>query len=207
MSAPELPVLQPLELPVVGGDPQERADAARNREKVLCAAARLFSRHGADQVSMEAVAAEAGVGKGTLFRRFGDRATLARAVLGETERRLQEDMIRGPAPLGPGAPPAERLCAFGRAYLQFLESHGPTMVAAEFGPYFHGPPYVFYRTHVAMLLRDAGMGSRADYLSDVLMAPLAASTFVYQREAREFSVNELADGYADLVNRILATDS
>ena len=63
--------------------PKERADAARNRAKVLEAAAELFARHGVESVSMDAVAAAAGVGKGTLFRRFGDKAGLAVALLDE----------------------------------------------------------------------------------------------------------------------------
>jgi AcrR family transcriptional regulator len=157
-------------------------------------------------VSMEAIATHAGVGKGTLFRRFGDRASLARAVLGENERRLQEEIIRGPAPLGPGAPPVERLSAFGAAYLEFLDTHGQLLVAAEFGsPGFRlvGPPYVFYRTHVTLLLREAGLGERAEYLSDVLLAPLAASTFRYQREVRGFELGRLADVYRDLVGRVV----
>jgi AcrR family transcriptional regulator len=54
---------------------------------------------------MDAVAAEAGVGKGTLFRRFGDRAGLAVALLDERERDLQAAVLSGPPPLGPGAPP------------------------------------------------------------------------------------------------------
>src|SRR3954469_21053940 len=112
-------------LPQIDAEPPERADAARNRERVLGAAARLFATHGPDCVTMEAVAAEAGVGKGTVFRRFGDRAGLARAILSEPESRLQEAMIRGPAPLGPGAPPVQRLVAFGRAYLEFLDVHAP----------------------------------------------------------------------------------
>lgn len=57
--------------------PRERADAARNRAKVLAAATKLFAEEGVEAVSMDAVAAEAGVGKGTLFRRFGDKAGLA----------------------------------------------------------------------------------------------------------------------------------
>jgi AcrR family transcriptional regulator len=201
----ELPVLQPLELPVVGSEPRERADAARNRQKVLEAAACLFAREGADRVSMEAVAAHAGVGKGTLFRRFGDRASLARAVLEETERKLQDALIRGPAPLGPGAPPAERLAAFGAAYLEFLERHGDLILAAEFGsPGFRlaHPVYAFYRTHVALLLREAGLGDRAEYLSDVLLAPLAASMFRYQRQVRGLELAALADEYRALVGRI-----
>src|ERR671931_1733787 len=98
-------------LPVLDAEPRERADAQRNREKVLCAAERLFASHGVDNVSMDAIAAEAGVGKGTLFRRFGDRAGLAQALLEEHTVELQEGLIRGPAPLGPGAPPQERLKA------------------------------------------------------------------------------------------------
>src|SRR4051794_21084817 len=88
--------------------PKERADAARNRVKVLDAAARLFAEQGVDAVSMDAIATEAGVGKGTLFRRFGDKAGLAVALLDERERVLQEAILRGPAPLGPGAAGPER---------------------------------------------------------------------------------------------------
>src|SRR5205823_13951986 len=99
--------------------------------RVLAAACKLFTEQGAANVSMDAVAAQAGVGKGTLFRRFGDRASLARAVISEYEARLQDELIRGAPPLGPGAPARQRLEAFGPAYLEFLESHGDTLLAAE----------------------------------------------------------------------------
>jgi AcrR family transcriptional regulator len=206
---PELPLARParLELPVLGEAPRERADAARNRARILQAASRLFARDGVQHVSMEAVAAEAGVGKGTLFRRFGDRASLARAVVSEAERGLQDAMIRGPAPLGPGAPPQERLCAFGSAYLEFLESHGDILLAAEYGApgfRFLGPPYAMYRAHVAILLRQAACEQRAEFLADVLLAPLAASAFRYHRTVRGFSLRELDDAYRDLVGRILS---
>ena len=83
-----------VELPVLDAAPRVRADAERNREKVLCAAARLFGEHGVEAVSMDQIAAAAGVGKGTLFRRFGDRAGLAQALLHEHTSKLQEEMIR-----------------------------------------------------------------------------------------------------------------
>jgi AcrR family transcriptional regulator len=97
--------------------PRERADAARNRAAVLEAAATLFRAHGVAAVSMDAVAAAAGVGKGTLFRRFGDKAGLAVALLDARERELQEAILTGPAPLGPGAGgirPEERSDEIGR---------------------------------------------------------------------------------------------
>ncbi len=194
------------DLPLIGSEPSERSDAARNRRKVLEAASRLFECHGAANVSMEAVAAEAGVGKGTLFRRFGDRANLARSVLEAREIELQEGMIRGPAPLGPGAPPCERLYAFGRAYLDFLERHSDLILAAEFGsPSLRlvNPVYAMYRTHVTLLLQQHGVDERAEYLADVLLAPLSASTFRYHRDVRGMSVDELGDAYAELCRRVL----
>jgi AcrR family transcriptional regulator len=193
-------------LPVVDATRPERADAAENRRRVLAAACRLFADHGATNVSMDQVAAAAGVGKGTLFRRFGDRAGLARAVLSEHEAELQDALIRGAPPTGPGAPPRQRLLAFGRAYLAFLEANSDTLLAAEYGatPAIRqaSAPYAFYRTHVTLLLREAGC-TRADYLADVLLAPLSSATFKYQRELRELSVAELEDAYADLVGRLL----
>src|SRR4029077_13673359 len=121
--------LPSFDLPVVGNDPPERADAARNRRRILEAAERLFAEKGVSCTSMDAIAAEAGVGKGTLFRRFGDRASLVRAVIGDRERLFQDELIRGAAPLGPGAPPCERLIAFGAGMLDLLEEHADLLLA------------------------------------------------------------------------------
>jgi AcrR family transcriptional regulator len=205
----ELPTLPPssTDLPMLGEAPRERADAARNRQRVLAAASRLFERQGVEHTSMDAVAAAAGVGKGTLFRRFGDRASLARAVLSENERALQDALIRGPAPVGPGAAPRERLCAFGSAYLEFLEGHGDILLAAEDGApgfRFSGPPYAMYRAHVAILLREAACEQRAEFLADVLLAPLAASAFRYHRQIRDLPLATLDERYRSLVRRLLS---
>src|SRR3954453_8760516 len=101
----------------MSGARPERADAVRNREKILRAAAELFERDGVEAVSMDAVARAAGVSKGTLFHRFGSRAGPGRALLAEAERDPRAPLLRGPAPLGPGAPPAERVSAFLAAYV------------------------------------------------------------------------------------------
>lgn len=89
-----------------------RADALRNRETVLAAADALFARHeSARSVSMDDVAAAASVGKGTLFRRFGDRTGLIRAVFEARTDTLRQAVESGPAPLGPGAAPRQRVLA------------------------------------------------------------------------------------------------
>jgi AcrR family transcriptional regulator len=190
------------ELPVIETEAVERQDAARNRERILCAARRLFDERGAGCVSMDDVAEAAGVGKGTLFRRFGSRASLAAAVLSERERALQEAIIRGAPPLGPGAPATERLVAFGEAMLDMLEAHSELLLAAETGParYTH-PAYAVHRLHAALLLSEASPGCDAELLADSLLAGLGAELFVYLRQVREMPLDRLKDGWQALVER------
>ena len=197
----------PTALPLLGEERPERADAAENRRKVLAAAEALFARCDPSTVTMDAVAAEAGVGKGTLFRRFGDRAGLARAVLSERETVLQDAMLRGEPPLGPGAPPLERLIAFGEAYVAFLETHGGLLRSAEGSheAYLASAPYAFSRTHIAVLRREAGLGDSSDYLADVILGPLASTSFRYQRALRRRSCGDLVAAHTDLCTRLLSS--
>ncbi|MGA6163818.1 TetR/AcrR family transcriptional regulator [Amycolatopsis magusensis] len=60
-----------------------RADARRNRDQILAAAKELFADQGPD-VPMEEIARRAGVGVGTLYRRFPDRASLLREIARDT---------------------------------------------------------------------------------------------------------------------------
>jgi AcrR family transcriptional regulator len=194
-----------VELPLLDGDAHERADAARNRERILCSAARLFSERGADCVSMDDVAEAAGVGKGTVFRRFGSRAALALAVLSEQEREFQEEIIRGQPPLGPGTPPLQRMVAFGEGVLDLLERHSPLVAAAEVGgARFLSAPYSFYRMHVTLLLREADPACDAELLAELLLASLAADLFVYLRHERSLPLARLKASWRDLVGRTLA---
>src|SRR5215208_5452855 len=140
---------------------RERADAARNRARVLEAAERLFADAGGRAVTMEQVAAAAGVGKGTLYRRYPDVAAIATALLDEHERALQEQLLRGAPPLGPGAPPAERLAAFYRAMVTLLERHAHLALAAETGPRrFRTGAYRAWALHVRALLEEAELPDR-----------------------------------------------
>src|SRR6476620_4828846 len=110
-------------LPVTDQPPHERGDAARHRTLLLDAARRLIAERGPDAVTTDDIAAAAGVGKGTLFRRFGSRAGLMLVLLDEDEKAEQHAMMFGPPPLGPGAPPLERLLAYGGDRLNFVHIH------------------------------------------------------------------------------------
>jgi AcrR family transcriptional regulator len=196
------------ELPLIGaGEPRERADAARNRARVLAAAGRIVARCGIDGLTMDAVAAEAGVGKGTVFRRVGDRANLARALVSERERGFQDALLRGPPPLGPGAPPVERLVAFGHGLLALLDEHAELILAAERGPVGTGRlrsrPYALYRTHLAVLLREADAGLDVDVLADVLLAASSAELFTELRRGRGLPLARVQAAWEQLVRRLL----
>lgn len=182
--------------------PKERADAARNRARILAAADRLFAERAGDPVTMEEIAAAAGVGKATLYRRYPDAGAIADALLNEHERVLQEELLRGPPPLGPGAPAADRLAAFYRAMIELLDRHGHLSLAAETGARrYRTGAYGAWSLHVKSLLDAAGLGEQPE-LVDSLLAPLAPDVFVRQRQTG-LSPAEIADGLAFLAARVL----
>jgi AcrR family transcriptional regulator len=192
-----------VEPPRVGAPPAERADAARNRARVLAAAAELFrSREDPRAVTMDDIARAAGVGRATLYRRYPDVGSIAEALLGEDERELQERLMRGAPPLGPGAPPAERLAAFYAAMVEHLDRHLPLVLAIDAGAArFAVGSYGFWRAHVRSLLVEARVPD-PDALVDVLLAPLAGEVFRYQR-ASGMTAAQVAAALGLLAGRVL----
>jgi AcrR family transcriptional regulator len=165
-----------------------RSDATLNREKILEATQRLVATRGAGGLTIAGVAEGAGVGKATVIRRFGDKAALISALLGEQERRLQEELIRGKPPLGPGAPALERIEAFLRAlarlYLDELELVYASETAAPGARYRNGA-YAAWRQHVALLVRDARPDLDPELVAHLLLAPLAAESLAELRRLRK----------------------
>jgi AcrR family transcriptional regulator len=183
------------ELPVAGTARPERADAARNRRRVLDAARQLFAERGVRAVTMSEVAEAAGVAKGTIFHRFGDRAGLALALVDEAERGLQERILRGPPPLGPGAPPRERLDAFLDALTRLTVEHRELLVEVE-----AAAPAARYRTgayrawlqHVVLVLGELGVAGDRALRAHLLLAPLAADLVWHLSEDEGVDADTLA---------------
>lgn len=192
------------ELPVSA--PQERGDAARNRALLLDAARRLVAARGADAVTMDDVAAAAGVGKGTLFRRFGSRAGLMMVLLDEDERAAQQAFVFGPPPLGPGAPPLERLVAFGRQRIGFVHTHHALLSAANRDPQsrFNAPSMV-QRTHVRVLLRDAHTTGDLEVQTDALLSLLDADYIEHQLREGGHTLATLGDAWESLARKLCGT--
>ena len=156
-------------------------------------------------MSVDDVAKAACVGKGTIYRRFGDRAGLAIALLGEQEREFQDELIRGDAPLGPGGEPRERIEAFGDAYLELLEEHAPLLAAAEAGPDWRGGvgPVAFYRTHLTVLLQQVEPGCDPPLAAVTLLHCLSPGLFLHMRRELDVPLDRIKASWRRLVDGFL----
>ena len=197
--------------PVTWGSPQtERADAARNRRLLLATAREIVACHGPAALTMDGLADRAGLGKGTVFRRFGTRAGIFQALLDDDERDFQEQVLSGPPPLGPGAPPAERLIAYGRARIGFLIGHRDIARAALDGRQRvpAGSQTPMSRAHIRFLLGEMRLGAAdLDVLATQLTAALDGPLLLYLSSdtlagAAPQVSQRLGRGWADLIRRV-----
>jgi len=188
----------------------ERADAARNRRLLLATAREMLADEGADKLTMDGLAERAGLGKGTVYRRFGTRAGIFHALLDDDERALQERVLSGPPPLGPGAPPADRLIAYGRARIEFLVGHREIARAALNGREHvpAGSESPMSRAHIRLLLGELPVGAAdLDVLATQLTAALDGPLLLYlsaatlSRTAQQFS-ERFGRGWEDLIHRV-----
>ncbi|QYJ14288.1 hypothetical protein Rxycam_00084 [Rubrobacter xylanophilus DSM 9941] len=188
----------------------ERSDAARNRRRIVEVARRLFAERGVCAVSMEEIAREAGIGKGTLYRRFPHKGMLCEALLDEPTRRLQEETLRDLAEVGSG--PLEKLDRFLLRLVRFTEEnldllyggHEPLSGEARVAYHSH-PAHQWRRWTVLGLLRAAvregslGEDLDVEYLSEALLAPLGVDLYCHQRRVRGMSAERIAAGIRSLV--------
>jgi len=193
----------PLELNLADDPPPERADAARNRHAVLAAALRLVDHCGVDAVSMDAVAAEADVGKGTLFRRFGSREGLMAAVLNQSETQWQAAVLSGPPPLGPGAPPMERLIEFGHTRLHLNLTHSALIRAAGQAGARSYAAVSFSAMHVRYLLAELDVRGDIPLIATSLLAPLEVVILEQQVHQEHIAIERIEAAWDDLVGRVI----
>lgn len=188
------------------GRARERADAARNRRAILDATRSLLAEHGAEGVTMDRVAAAAGVGKGTIFHRFGSRAGLLQELIAEPGLALKEAITSGPPPLGPGAPAADRLVAFFAAMTDMVVDNAELVAA-----YSAIPPHPdraqfhrFWVDHIIGLLREARPDVDAETVAVLLFGMLGGEAMAGM--VRAGKADRVRAGVRDLVLSVARAD-
>jgi AcrR family transcriptional regulator len=172
---------------------RERADAARNRRAILAATEELLATHRPQDISMEQVAARAGVGKGTVFHRFGSRMGLMFALMVERAQALEEAVTAGPPPLGEGAPDRDRLLAFLDAIIEVVSRNKNLMAelaypvasqqqAREQATDERGkhPVYRFWHGHISALLAAQRPDLDADMIAHLMLGSLHSEPILDQ---------------------------
>lgn len=187
----------------------ERSDATRNRRAIVEAARALFEERGVTRVTMEQVARAAGVGKGTLYRRFPNKGFLCQALLDTPTRAFQEETMRL---LGkPDVGPLEKLDLFLDRLVWFMEENldllyggkEPLCGADRISRYAH-PAFDWLRWTILGLLREAGRTGELDdsldleYIAAALLSPLDVDFFYYQRRVQELPVERISAGLRSL---------
>ena len=198
---------------------RERADAVRNRRAILAATERLLAAHRPQDISMEQVAAAAGVGKGTVFHRFGNRTGLMFALMVERAKSLEEAVASGPPPLGTGAPDRERLLAFLDAVVEVVArnksllaelGHTPAPPPAkeqaadadgEQGGHDGHPVYRFWHGHISGLIAALRPDADAVTTAHVMLGALHSEPILDQLAAE--GPNRLAAAMRSLACAVL----
>jgi AcrR family transcriptional regulator len=172
---------------------RERSDAKRNRRAILAATEELLATHG-PHISVEQVAAAAGVGKGTVFHRFGSRAGLMRALMVERAQALEEAVTTGPPPLGEGAPDRDRLLAFLDAVTEVVSRNKNLMAELAYTPadmaaaapeeeHDKHPVYDFWHGHISALIAAQRPEDDADMIAHLLLGALHSEPILAQLAA------------------------
>lgn len=194
----------------------ERSDAAVNRALILQTAENLFAARGVAEVNMADIAQAAGVGKGTLYRRFANKGELCLALMDSQMREFQDNMLARLRQMTlNGAPRLEQLAFFLDALVYFSDDHLPLLCEVQrTGSLRHvvessldRPLYWQYLTINALLgaAVDAAEVSPeldVDYMTEALLAPLTADAFRFQRQVRGFTLSRISAGLRQLVEAL-----
>jgi AcrR family transcriptional regulator len=175
-----------------------RADAVRNRERVLEAAKTVFSAGGPD-ASLEAVAKRAAVGIGTLYRHFPTREALFEAVY----RREVQQLVELAEALKSEAAPVDALRRWLRSNVEFVATKKGMLAALALT--VHGSSELYAHTFDrltkavgALLDRAVAAGEiRADISPEDLLRALVGMSYLHDQPGWQTSVLRLLDVFVD----------
>ncbi|UOQ84899.1 TetR/AcrR family transcriptional regulator [Gracilibacillus salinarum] len=180
---------------------KERRDAAENRHRILEVAYRLFSQHNIEKVSMNQIAKEAGIGAGTLYRRYNNKGEVCL------------DLIK------------DNFCGFLEEVHLYLASHQHELASYRFKGVL--PLFIRFKESKASLLKGVEKSSTSNrhiitsplynelhqvmvglfdemnqsefrvdnstFRADMVLLAFSSDSYLFQREVRGLSSDEFLD--------------
>lgn len=171
----------------------ERRDAAEHRQRILAAARELFAEHGVEAVQMQQIARAAGVGQGTLYRRYANKGDLCMDLLRDAVAALSRD-LDAYSGASDGKPALERLDALLGRLAAFVEENGRNLsVVRDTCPggteVFRNSLYCRINQAISSVLAQAverGELAPMDVVltADLIQAALSPDLYHFQHEKR-----------------------
>ncbi|MCA9984208.1 MAG: TetR/AcrR family transcriptional regulator [Anaerolineales bacterium] len=193
----------------------ERRDAAENREHILRIAESLFAEQGVASVNMADIAKAAGVGKGTLYRRFANKGELCLALMDDQFREFQDIMLdRFRQLTREQVPFLQQLEQFLEALVYFSEKHLSYLCEVQQlsleQPQDFSRPHYWNEITIQGLLRQAAQAGEVAAECDIelaavlLLAPLNAAVFRYMLGNRGFTLAQICTGMRTIIAGLAA---
>ncbi len=183
----------------------ERSDAAQNRQRILGVAKQLFAEGRLRGTSMQEIAKVAGVGQGTLYRRFADKGELCEALFAddlEVFRERAEAYLRDHASTTPALARlewllAEKICFVDAHLPLFLASH--EIAGAKRYDNYKKDHHIWNQQQVMKLLTDAQVNGEAQdtdipFATDAILASFAPPLLAYQRHELGYPLERVVAG-------------
>lgn len=188
----------------------ERRDALEHRQRILQVAQNLFATHGVHAVSMHQIAKAAGVGQGTLYRRYAHKGDLCMDLLHERHERLLTD-VAAFFTVHADEPALKRLDGVLALSIAFLEEQGAllspvaftemreTMCNEESAKAEHMPFYLWLHSIFSGLLNEAVERKElapldTSFTADAILVTLNPMFYHMQRNERGLSPDHILQG-------------
>lgn len=176
----------------------ERRDAAENRQRILNAAQKLFEQNGVEQVSMNQIAIEAGIGSGTLYRRYKNKSELCLDLKKDNFEQLFKDIEKHLLQHKSDSPD-QRLKEVLRLFICFREKNIQLMTGIDYGAVINRsnaitqtPVYNKMHGIAVELLSEMTASDRNEpknvFRADMLVyALLKGDSYIFQKNVRGYS--------------------
>jgi len=177
----------------------ERRDAARNRQRILDTAHKLFEQYGVEQVSMNQIATEAQIGPGTLYRRYRNKGELCLDLIKDSIDLFFDD-IEAYLQESETVPAEQKLKEVISSFIRFREKKAQLLTGVEEtksiksraqSPLYVELHQIFVQLFDEMTGREQKPYLHSAFKADMMLMALSSDSYFFQKNVRGHSPQEI----------------